>query len=96
MNDEQKQRYLKYFQTVDTENSGKVTGVKARQFFGRSNLPKETLAKIWRLSDSNQKGYLTRGEFIVSVHLLALSKAGTDLPNALPMVLQNYLMQEAM
>jgi hypothetical protein len=55
--------------------------------FFKTQLPKETLAQIWKLADQRNKGELNSHEFCVAVHLVSIAKTGGEIPHSLPMVL---------
>jgi hypothetical protein len=52
--------YRRWFPLADTDGDGRVTGGDAVKFFSLSGLPKETLARVWQLSDVNRQGFLGR------------------------------------
>ena len=59
--------------------------------FEKAQVRPEHLITIWGLSDIGDKGYLTKQEFIVAIHLLQSSKRGMEVPTALPQTLSDYL-----
>ncbi|KAK4475639.1 hypothetical protein MN116_000909 [Schistosoma mekongi] len=63
---------------------GKLSGDKIREVFLKSQLPVETLGKIWDLSDIDNDGSLDQSEFIVAMHLVHQSLKGETLPDKLP------------
>ncbi|KAK4474236.1 hypothetical protein MN116_000177, partial [Schistosoma mekongi] len=63
---------------------GKLSGDKIREVFLKSQLPVETLGKIWDLSDIDTDGSLDQSEFIVAMHLVHRSLKGETLPDKLP------------
>jgi epidermal growth factor receptor substrate 15 len=78
-------QYAALFDKSGAEN-GILSGEKAKNIFERAGLPNETLGRIWNLADTEQRGALVVTEFVIAMHLLASSKAGTlrALPNILP------------
>jgi EH domain-containing protein 1 len=79
--------YDKWFQFSDSDNDGKVTGKDAVSFFERSGLPRETLAKIWELSNSNRQGYLDRGSFHRAMDMISMAQSGNEVSR------ENYMAQ---
>ena len=67
------------FFLADAQN-GFISAMEARAVFLQSGLPNATLAQVWNLSDSSQKGSLNETEFILSMHLLAAVLQGYELP----------------
>ncbi|CAH8869085.1 unnamed protein product [Trichobilharzia szidati] len=63
---------------------GKLSGEKIREVFLKSQLPVETLGKIWDLSDIDNDGCLDQSEFIIAMHLVHRSLNGESLPDKLP------------
>lgn len=78
-------QYASLFDRQNPQN-GLLAGEQARQIFDKSGLPNETLGRIWALSDTEQRGALSQAEFVISMHLLTCTKAGTlrGLPSVLP------------
>lgn len=68
-----------------------VSGNDAKQLFVKSQLSQEILKHIWFLCDTDTKGYFTRGEFIVALHLIGLCKKGIQPPAILPDSLRSTL-----
>lgn len=81
-------KVAQYSSLFDRQNpqNGFLAGEQARQIFDKSGLPNETLGRIWALSDTEQRGALSQAEFVISMHLLTCTKAGTlrGLPSVLP------------
>ncbi|CAH0390351.1 unnamed protein product [Bemisia tabaci] len=63
---------------------GKISGAAARQEMIKSKLPNSVLAKIWRLSDVDDDGFLDEDEFALAMYLIKLKVDGHDLPQQLP------------
>jgi len=81
---EQKQKYDKLFQDVDTARSGYINGQQAVEFFGKSGLPRPLLRHVWGLSDRTQDGRLDLQEFCNAVHLIKLLREKRLRADALP------------
>ena len=54
---EEKKLYTQLFKSLDPENTGVVTGEKARTTFEKSGLPPSILGEIWQISDLNNLGF---------------------------------------
>ncbi|KXS93470.1 hypothetical protein AC578_590 [Pseudocercospora eumusae] len=76
-----KAKFDQFFNTIDTQGRGIISGEQAVQFFSDSRLPEETLAQIWDLSDINSEGQLNKDEFAVAMYLIRQQRA----PNAAPL-----------
>lgn len=88
---EEKKLYSQLFKALDTENSGIVTGEKARTTFEKSGLPPNILGEIWQLADQNNVGFLTQFGFCVAMRLIGYTQSGkfpsaniADEPGPLP------------
>ncbi|KAF8073195.1 EHD1 [Scenedesmus sp. PABB004] len=71
--------YDRWFKVADADQDGRVTGADAVAFFQRSGLPKEVLAKVWDLANSQRAGYLDRPAFHKAMGLIALAQSGKDV-----------------
>ncbi len=75
--------YDRWFQTADSDRDGRVTGGDAVAFFGRSGLPRETLATVWELANDRRLGYLDRLAFHKAMDLISLAQSvGADSGDA--------------
>lgn len=45
------------------DGDGRLTGGDAVEFFKRSGLPREQLAKVWAMADSSRRGFLDQHSF---------------------------------
>lgn len=79
-----KLKYTQLFNTTDRTRSGVLTGAQARGVFLQTNLPQQTLAKIWALSDMDSDGRLGCEEFILAMYLCDLAASGEPIPVKLP------------
>ncbi|CAD8193078.1 unnamed protein product [Paramecium pentaurelia] len=82
--DDQYNKYELCFTQQDKAHQGSIQGDQALAFFQKSQLPASTLNQLWSLVDIGQKGFLFKNEFIVAVHLIALCRKDTPLPQVLP------------
>ncbi|KAI0721501.1 hypothetical protein C8T65DRAFT_199240 [Cerioporus squamosus] len=72
------------FSSLDPRNKGRVKGEAVRSYIHQSGLSTNATGRIWDMVDIGHKGYLTREEFAVAMHLVKIRKEGHHLPNALP------------
>lgn len=81
-----KTKFDQIYTGLDKANKGFITGEEAVPFFSQSNLPEDSLAQIWDLSDINSQGHLTRDEFAVAMYLIRQQRMnqGQPLPPTLP------------
>lgn len=76
--------YDRWFQLADSDNDGRVTGKDAVGFFEKSGLPREVLAKVWDLGNSQRLGYLDRQAFHKSMELISMAQQN------IPISKENY------
>ncbi|BFZ60929.1 hypothetical protein YB2330_001983 [Saitoella coloradoensis] len=77
--------YRTYFTSLlESPTQTHISGPSAVQFFLRSQLPEETLAKVWDLADIDQSGVLSFEEFCVAMWLIREAVAGRAVPDVLP------------
>lgn len=83
--------YTQIFKSLDPENTGIITGEKARTTFEKSNLPPAILGEIWQLADQNNLGFLNQFGFCYAMRLIGYTQAGNhpapglaDTPGPLP------------
>eukprot|EP00930_Biecheleria_cincta_P044817 TRINITY_DN30869_c0_g1_i1.p1 TRINITY_DN30869_c0_g1~~TRINITY_DN30869_c0_g1_i1.p1 ORF type:complete len:1177 (-),score=275.72 TRINITY_DN30869_c0_g1_i1:94-3378(-) len=82
------ERYKAVFYQTDEDGDGFVTANEVRQLLERASLEEAEMAQIWGLSDQDQDGRLSLGEFVVAMHLtFRRSKEGVQLPGQVPAVL---------
>lgn len=77
-------KYESYFKTLDVNQSGVLGGAEAKDVFLKSGLPTQQLFQIWKLVDTKKEGNLSKGEFMVALHLIMLARQGFQLPAELP------------
>lgn len=63
-----------------------LDGGDARNIFLKFRLPNETLIQIWNLVDTQRRGKLDQGEFVLAMHLIRsiTNRSLNQLPSALP------------
>lgn len=66
--------------------TGLLDGTDSRNIFLKSGLPNETLIQIWNLCDTQNRGQLDQGEFILAMHLIRsiINRTLRQLPSNLP------------
>ncbi|KAI9104073.1 hypothetical protein DFS34DRAFT_305160 [Phlyctochytrium arcticum] len=82
--DEEKAQSDQFFDGLDKEKKGHLTGQDSYEFFVKAKLPQTDLAKIWELSDMSKSGKLSKDEFAVAMHLIRARMSGGQLPLTLP------------
>jgi epidermal growth factor receptor substrate 15 len=75
-----KGKFDQFFNSIDTQRRGVLTGEQAVSFFSDSRLPEETLAQIWDLADINSEGQLNKDEFAVAMYLIRQQRAPNPAP----------------
>ncbi|CDO69009.1 hypothetical protein BN946_scf184834.g16 [Trametes cinnabarina] len=81
---DERARYDRLFDELDSQKKGYLLSDVAVPFFARANLPNEVMATIWDLADSEHDGRLTRDDFAVAMHLIRQKLAGRELPTTVP------------
>lgn len=80
-----KARFDQFYNDLDKQNKGFITGEEAVPFLSQSSLAEDALAQIWDLADVNSRGQLTRDEFAVAMYLIRQHRSGRGaLPTTLP------------
>jgi hypothetical protein len=79
-----KQRYREIFNAWEGSGSGFMSGDTAKDVFTQSQLPPDSLMKIWNLADSENRGSLDVDEFCIAMHLIYRKLNGFEIPNVLP------------
>ncbi|KAI8141734.1 hypothetical protein BJV82DRAFT_580035 [Fennellomyces sp. T-0311] len=77
-------KYQAFFDKLDSDKTGHISGGDAVVFFRHSKLPENDLARIWDLADTQQSGQLDVQQFAVAMHLINRRIAGGQIPSALP------------
>ncbi|KAJ2806617.1 hypothetical protein H4R20_001623 [Coemansia guatemalensis] len=92
---EEWKRYEQYFNNLDTQRAGYLSGDVPVNFFLKSKLPETALSKVWDLADIKRTGKLTKEEFAVAMHLINARLAGGPIPDKLPPTLVPPSMRKA-
>lgn len=72
------------FEALGPNDSGKLSGQKARVKLVESKLPSNVLHKIWQLADIDKDGFLSLYEYALACQLIKIKLEGTELPPTLP------------
>ncbi|KAI9314147.1 hypothetical protein BX666DRAFT_505079 [Dichotomocladium elegans] len=80
-----REKYLNIFRAHQPVQ-GLLDGVKAREIFLKSKLPKDILEQIWNLANVRKSGNLNQTEFVIAMHYIARMMDHTllALPSHLP------------
>ncbi|KAI3510311.1 hypothetical protein L1887_17202 [Cichorium endivia] len=76
---EHRKIYQQWFDYIDSDDDGRITGLEASEFLAMSKLAKRELKLVWAIADSKRQGYLGFKEFITAMQLVTLAQAGHDL-----------------
>ncbi|XP_066975778.1 intersectin-1-like [Macrobrachium rosenbergii] len=79
-----KLKFTQVFNMSDRAKTGFLSGAQARNILIQSQLPQQSLAQIWVLSDVDNDGRLSCEEFVLAMYLCESAKAGNKIPTALP------------
>lgn len=88
---DEKKLYSQLFKQLDPENTGIITGDKARTTFEKSGLLPPILGEIWQMADPKNLGFLTQFGFCLAMRLIGYTQHGkhplaalAQLPGPLP------------
>ncbi|KAI8972325.1 hypothetical protein BDB01DRAFT_839405 [Pilobolus umbonatus] len=76
---EEYRKYKVFFDKLDTDHTGYISGPDAVVFFKHSKLPDSDLARIWDIADTNSTGKLNEKEFATAMHIINRRLAGGDI-----------------
>ncbi|CAN4126928.1 unnamed protein product [Withania somnifera] len=71
--------YQNWFNFVDYDGDGRVTGNDATKFFSLSNLSRPELKQVWAIADSKRQGFLGFNEFVTAMQLISLAQEGSEI-----------------
>jgi len=91
MTPEYVKQYETLFEHFDTTKKGIVTQEEIGETFLRSGLSNEILFQIWSFCDTGDRGCLDKPEFMLALHLIAMSKKNIKLPATLPAKYDKFL-----
>lgn len=80
---ELKKQFATWFQAADTDGDGRLTGGDAVEFFKRSGLPRDQLAKVWAMADSSRRGFLDQASFAKAMEYISVSQQVGDVSTEL-------------
>eukprot|EP01018_Ginkgo_biloba_P014240 Gb_12846 [translate_table: standard] len=78
--------YERWFQYVDADGDGRVTGNDAVKFFSLSQLSRPELKQVWAIADSKRQGFLGFQEFVSAMQIISLGQIGNAIT---PDILKN-------
>lgn len=73
---DEKKLYSQLFKQLDPENTGIITGDKARTTFEKSGLLPPILGEIWQMADPKNLGFLTQFGFCLAMRLIGYTQHG--------------------
>lgn len=87
-----KQRFGQLFDKT-AQGRPMIDGPTAREVFMKARLPTEYLGKIWSLVDPDNRGSLTKNEFVLAMHIIQCSINGSlpTIPETLPPAWEPWL-----
>ncbi|OMJ11626.1 Epidermal growth factor receptor substrate 15 [Smittium culicis] len=88
LDDSDRVKFEAQFNLLDSDKLGYITGDVAASYFMKSKLPEADLAKIWDLADTNNKGKLTKSEFVIALFIISKRISGSEIPQKVPASLQ--------
>ncbi|GBF98304.1 hypothetical protein Rsub_10967 [Raphidocelis subcapitata] len=71
--------YDRWFKIADADMDGRLTGADAVQFFQRSGLSRDVLARVWDLANSSRAGFLDRLAFHKAMDLISIAQQGMEV-----------------
>lgn len=74
-------KYTPQFQSL--QQKGLVSGGAMKGILSSSGLPKQSLRKIWELSDIDKDGSLNLYEFVICMFITDMAKEGNEVPEEL-------------
>jgi len=77
-------KYDQLFLQADLNKDGFVDGMEAKNYFSKSKLSTEVLARVWELSEIDKDTKLNLAEFRIAMHLLYWTMKGEPLPSVIP------------
>ncbi|OLY82115.1 Actin cytoskeleton-regulatory complex protein PAN1 [Smittium mucronatum] len=87
--------FFNAFQKSKAPNSEIVDGNTAKDVLLRSNLPAQSLYKIWTLADIGSKGYLNLLEFALALYLAKNAMNNSPIPDSLPTAISQEMITKS-
>lgn len=78
--------YQRWFEYVDADGDGRITGNDAVKFFSLSQLSRPELKQVWAIADSKRQGFLSFKEFVSAMQVISLCQTGNAIT---PDILKN-------
>ncbi|KAJ8331267.1 hypothetical protein O5D80_000821 [Batrachochytrium dendrobatidis] len=78
--EDEKKKFFAFFDQLDTNKRGYLTGEESSSFFLKSRLPSADLAQIWEYVDVTKSGKISRDGFATAMFFISKRMAGGDLP----------------
>lgn len=78
--------YQRWFEYVDADGDGRITGDDAVKFFSLSQLSRPELKQVWAIADSKRQGFLSFKEFVSAMQVISLCQTGNAIT---PDILKN-------
>ncbi|KVI01097.1 Calcium-binding EF-hand [Cynara cardunculus var. scolymus] len=69
---EHRKIYQQWFDYIDSDGDGRITGIEATEFLAMSKLAKSELKQVWTIADSKRQGFLGFKEFITAMQVRLL------------------------
>ncbi|XP_064628229.1 ralBP1-associated Eps domain-containing protein 1-like isoform X3 [Lineus longissimus] len=79
LSDQELRFYAELFAACDSENSGRVPGVRASELFLTSGLHNEILFQIAEMCGAKRLGHFGRSQFYIALKLIAVAQCGLPL-----------------
>ncbi|XP_004293342.1 PREDICTED: EH domain-containing protein 1-like [Fragaria vesca subsp. vesca] len=75
--------YRDWFNFVDSDGDGRITGNEGAKFFAMSKLSRPELKQVWASADSKRQGFLGFSEFITAMQLISFAQDHELSPDVL-------------
>ncbi|KAM1762840.1 hypothetical protein ACFX12_005434 [Malus domestica] len=83
--------YQEWFNLVDSDGDGRITGNEATKFFAMSKLSREELKQVWAIADTKRQGFLGFSEFVTAMQMISLAQEHELSPDILKTAGKNLL-----
>ena len=77
LNNQEKGYYSNMWNLANPKSAKTISGQEAVEFMKKSGLTVDKLKEIWRISAQTDLSCLTRDEFYIALHLIALQQNGS-------------------
>ncbi|KAI8583513.1 hypothetical protein K450DRAFT_221553 [Umbelopsis ramanniana AG] len=87
---DERERFIRIFRT-NSSPDGFMEGTHAHRLFEKSNLPPDTLSKLWNLANMRRTGSLNQTEFVIAMFYISRLMDHTldSLPSSIPASIYN-------